>query len=313
MNSKATMHTYLNDGTTAAPRLEIHLNLDTLRDLPPASSCAALSGEQQMQQLAKDGFQGVQVTHQEPLTYEAAMPHCGLDRVSVPGEADRIFARHADRGDRCLTLHVGWGTEDDAAADRLIEEILRASEAHALPAFIETHRATITQDMWRTVQLTRRFPEIRFNGDFSHYYSGQEMEYGDFEGKLDFMQPIFDRTAFLHGRIASRGSIQAPIEAIDQRPRHCTGQHEDYLENFKRIWTRVMAAFRRQAAPGDLLVFAPELLSAEYDYARRVPAADGRLVEESDRYAEALLYRDLARQCFAAGASPNHPKPQTSI
>ena len=37
---------------------------------------------------------------------------------------------------------------------------------------IETHRATICQGMWRTVQFVKRFPELRFNGDFSHWYAG---------------------------------------------------------------------------------------------------------------------------------------------
>ena len=52
-------------------------------------------------------------------------------------------------------------------------------------------------------ELTKRFPEIRFNADFSHYYCGQEMVYGDFEAKLDFMAPIFERVGFIHGRIAA--------------------------------------------------------------------------------------------------------------
>ena len=50
--------------------------------------------------------------------------------------------------------------ESDREVDNLVESILSASEKYKLPAFIETHRATITQDMWRTVELTKRFPEI---------------------------------------------------------------------------------------------------------------------------------------------------------
>ena len=47
------------------------------------------------------------------------------------------------------------------------------------------------------------------------------------------------------------------------------------------------------------LDFAPELLSARHYYARMFPDASGQLVEESDRYLQALLYKDLARGCFA--------------
>ena len=107
----------------------------------------------------------------------------------------------------------------------------------------------------------------------------------------------------MHGRIASRGCIQAPIESVDRRPRHAVGMQEDYLQNFIRLWTRAMAGFRRQAGPGDVLIFAPELLSAEYDYARLVPDAAGDLVEATDRYAEALLYRGLALQCYQSAVT----------
>jgi hypothetical protein len=220
-----------------------------------------------------------------------------LDRINLPEEADGVFSRHADRGDAGITLHVGWGTEDDLAMHHLVEAVLDASQKHGLPAFIETHRATIAQDMWRTVQLTKSFPEVRFNGDFSHYYCGQEMVYGDFTAKLDFLQPIFDRIGYLHGRIATSGWMQARIENIKDRPRDAIGP-ADYLADFKEIWRRAMSGFKHHAGPGDVLVFAPELLSPVYCYARLVPGPDGKLDEAGDRYQEALLYKELAALCF---------------
>ncbi len=47
------------------------------------------------------------------------------------------------------------------------------------------------------------------------------------------------------------------------------------------------------------LDFEPELLSGRHHYARMFPDASGQLVEESDRYLQALLYKDVARSCFA--------------
>jgi hypothetical protein len=60
-----------------------------------------------------------------------------------------------------------------------------------------------------------------------------------------------------------------------------------------------MLGFLRNADPGDVLIFAPELLSSAHYYARKFPDASGQFAEESDRYAEALLYKELARACFA--------------
>jgi hypothetical protein len=181
----------------------------------------------------------------------------------------------------------------------LVEAILNASDRRRLPIFIETHRATITQDVWRTVQIAKKFPEVRFNGDFSHYYCGQELVYGDWDSKLTFMQPIFDRVGFIHGRIASPGCMQVSIDAdLESRPQQAHGV-VNYLSHFKEMWTRAMYGFLGTAGSGDVLVFAPELLSGTHYYARAFPNASGQVVEESDRYFQALLYKDLARTCFA--------------
>ena len=71
-----------------------------------------------------------------------------------------MAARAAGEGMECVTLHAGWGIEDDAEAFTLIDAILQESTRLAL--YVETHRATLFQDMWRTVQFVSRFPELRF-------------------------------------------------------------------------------------------------------------------------------------------------------
>jgi len=280
---------FFNDGSGGAPHLRIYLNLDNLVDLRPDTIWPGLEGLPRYQRLKEDGFEGVQLTIDPPLA-GAPLPHCGLDRINTPAEADTIAAAHADRGDQCITVHVGWGLEDDSEILRLVEAVLTASDKHRLPIFIETHRATITQDVWRTVQITKEFPEVRFNGDFSHYYCGLELVYGDWDTKLAFMEPIFERVGFLHARIASPGCIQVPIDPAGPT---------SYLRHFKELWTRAMLGFLRNAGPGDVLIFAPELLASTHFYARVFPNASGQFVEESDRYAQALIYKDLAHACFA--------------
>ena len=294
------MPAYVNDGSADEPKLLAYLNLANLDDLRPGSLWPNLPGGRARDaRLAADGFAGVQCVDASPPPGGTRLRHCGSDRVNLPAEADAIVATHAALGHDCLTLHVGWGLEDDAEIDRLIEAILLASERHALPVFIETHRATITQDLWRTVQLTKRFPEVRFNGDFSHFYTGQELAYGDMPTKLAFMGPIFDRVAFLHGRIGSSGCMQVSIGDGRGRPPAAHGV-VNFLDDFKALWTHAMMGFLRHAKRGDCLIFCPELLSGAYYYARRFFDASGALVEESDRYREALAYLDIARACFAA-------------
>lgn len=280
---------FFNDGSGTTPKLKVYLNLDNLVDLRADTVWPRLEGLPRYQRLKDDGFEGVQLTIDPPLA-GAPLPHCGLDRINAPAEADTIAARHADLDDQCITVHVGWGLEDDLEVFRLVESVLAASDKHRLPIFIETHRATITQDVWRTVQIARKFPEVRFNGDFSHYYCGLELVYGDWDTKLAFMEPIFERVGFMHARIANPGSMQVPIDPAVP---------SSYLEHFKELWTRAMLGFLRKAGPGDVLIFAPELLASTHFYARLVLTASGQFVEESDRYSQALIYKDLAGACFA--------------
>jgi hypothetical protein len=288
------MKSYLNDTSRDTPKLQVFLNLDNLYDLPEDSSWPGLKGDEALHKLKEDGFEGVQVTDLNPRS--EVLPYCGLDRINTPGEVEDVFKRHKDLGDSCITLHLAWGIEDDDEMDRLVGAVLEASAQYSLPAFVETHRATLTQDMWRTVQLLKRHPSLLLNADYSHYYCGQEMVYGGLDMKLKFMAPIFERTGFMHGRIAAPGAMQMPVEAVDQVPRLATGV--DYLADFKRMWTLAMRGFKQNAGPGDVLIFAPELLTSQFYYARVFPDASGTLREESDRYAQARLYRELALGCF---------------
>jgi hypothetical protein len=279
-------------------KLRIFLNLDTLDRLPPDSQWPGYEGMERYRQLAADGFEGVQQTTPHPIPPDPPLAFCGCGRINVPGDAGPLAELHAGIGHECLTVHVGWGIEDDDKVDRLVEATLSASIRHRIPIYIETHRATITQDMWRTVKLTERFPEIRFNGDFSHYYTGQEMVYGGLDMKLDFLEPVFDRVRFIHGRIGSPGCMQVTVGDGRGRPRYASGDI-DFLEDFGKIWSRAFAGFLRKAEPDETLIFCPEILSGQYYYAREFPGPDGRLREESDRYHDALVYRELARSLFS--------------
>ncbi|MEI7909539.1 MAG: hypothetical protein WCK77_07870 [Verrucomicrobiota bacterium] len=289
-----------NDGSPDAPKLRFFLNLNNLEGLPPGSLWPGLEGEARFARLAADGFHGIQLPDGQAAP-PACQPlaTCASDRISTAAEAADTVARYADHGHQCLTVHAGWGIEDDDAVFRLVEAILSASERAALPVYIETHRATITQDIWRTVQLTKRFPEIRFNGDLSHYYTGQELVYGGLDMKIAFMAPIFERIRFMHARIGSPGHIQMPVGDGSIRPLQASGEI-DYLADFKQLWTRAMVGFLTTAGPGDFLIVCPELLSRRYYYARTFPDPAGVLHEESDRYAEALTYIRIASECFAA-------------
>jgi hypothetical protein len=238
-----------------------------------------------LQAVGFDGVQFIELGNKEELAVcrSRGMRVAASGRINAPREVGSLAERVAGDGYGCATLHAGWGIEDDGEAAGLIESILEASWRWRVPLYIETHRATICQDMWRTVQFVKRFPEMRFNGDFSHWYAGQEMVYGGFQKKLNFIHPVLERVRFVHGRIANPGCIQVPVE-----------QHATHVEHFKQLWTASFTGFLR-SGEGEHICFAPELLGPDIYYARTF-----RGVEESDRWQQSILLKEIAEQCFAA-------------
>jgi hypothetical protein len=205
--------------------------------------------------------------------------------------------RWSDLGFACCTLMVGTGFEDHDTAARLIDEVVTASLDAKIPLYVETHRATLTQDAWRTLQLIERFPEIRFNGDFSHWYTGLDLSFGDVDEHLDLLEPVFSRVRYLHGRVGTPGCIQVDVgdgTKVDEQP----------LADFTKMWKRAMRGFLRFAhedpvPPHNLeLGFAPELLPPELGYARLTQSSEGQLIEESDRWEQALVLTEIAQACF---------------
>jgi hypothetical protein len=271
--------------TPAASQLRCYFNwlaLDGLRT--PASGW--------MRAIRDDGYDGVQFVEpvQPDLVQEArsiGLGVCGSGRVNQPSDAYRLAEEGRNARLECLTLHVGWGYEDQDEASRLIEAILEASKRYSIPLYVETHRATIFQDMWRTVQLIQQFPQLQFNGDFSHWYTGMEMVYGGFENKLAFIQPVIERIHFLHGRIGNPGCMQVDIGNLENAVKL------SYVAHFRTLWTQVFLSFLRRSPRGENFCFAAELLAPNVYYARTFHGS-----EESDRWQQSLVLTEIARGCF---------------
>ncbi|GGA54133.1 hypothetical protein GCM10011507_01690 [Edaphobacter acidisoli] len=258
-----------------------------------AVGCSGGRQEDPLREICEAGYDGVQFI--EPLSRKLVdgaralrLGVCGSGRVNEPGDSGRLAREAADAGLECLTLHVGWGIEDDDAAERLITAVLEASEKYSIPLYVETHRATIFQDMWRAVGFVRRFPELRLNGDFSHWYTGQEMVYGGFEKKMEFIRPVLERVRFIHGRIGNPGCMQ-----VDVGNGYVAGR--PYIEHFRMLWMACFVDYLADAKAAEFICFVPELLASDIFYARMF---DGR--EESDRWEQSLVLARIARECFDA-------------
>lgn len=282
-----------NDGTQAEPYLRPDLNLGNLTDLPDWSAGPTGDSRDRLETIKAAGYRGVQGG--DPDACRALGLGCTTGgRVNKPGEIAASAARARKAGFEAMTLHVGWGHESDAEIDALVRDILAVSANEGLPLYIETHRATITQDTWRTVQLVERHPDVRFNADFSHWYSGLEMPYGSWEEKLAFLAPVFERVRFLHLRCGNSSHIQVALDHPSM---------VKALEHFHDLWTRSFAGFLRSAAPGDFISVNPELLPPAINYAQTFREPTGGWRESSDRWEDAHQLVLRARAAFAAAAA----------
>jgi hypothetical protein len=283
---------YTNDKTGRSPALRTYMSADVLDTLPPF---AAMDIEGRIAALQSAGFEGIQFNggsaEEIRRCFIAGMGVAESGRVNTPSEAEEFAIRTTGSGAECATVHLGWGFEDEDYAARLIAGLLEASAKHGVPLYPETHRATLFQDMWRTIGFVEQRPELRFNADYSHWYTGSEMVYGDFEWKLELLAPVIERVGFMHGRIGDPGAMQVEVRGADDR--------SSFVEHFREMWTRTFRGFLRSAQAGDYLCFTPELLSSNNFYSRTAFNKDGEKVDVADRWEQSLILATIARDCFA--------------
>ena len=73
---------------------------------------------------------------------------------------------------------------------------------------IETHRDRMTTDLFFTLHLLDRFPDLRFTADLSHYVVGREFAWPIAPENHAMIHRILDNSWGMHGRVASREQIQ---------------------------------------------------------------------------------------------------------
>ena len=282
-------------------RLRRVLNTWTLCNLPVTSAFPSGMDATDTVGFVRDaGYEGLQMEADDALLaagVAAGLHLSATGRITDGGAAIDLCRRHADLGFALTTLHVGTGFESHGDGLRLMDAVLSAQATTGYPLCVETHRATLTQDPRRTLDFVATFPELRLNADFSHWYAGCEMPYGDFAAKLDALQPVFDRTRYVHGRLADSSCMQVPV----------AGPDATNSLHFQEMWRRAFAGFLTYAPADERICFAPELLPnsailggrrVEINYARLIPGPDGP-IEDSDRWREGLTLCAMAQAAFA--------------
>ena len=282
----------INDGSADPPRLVTYGNMCSLRELSRLPRRRAWTREEMLDTLVEAGFHGFQAGPSEANAVRArGLRFCMSARIIDPHEAKETAWVAADSGADSLTVQAGWGKESDHEADALVRSILEASAARAIPLYIETHPETLSQNIWRINALIRRIPEIRFTGDFSHFYFGQTMTHSGFKNSRGQLTEILKRTNFLHGRLSeSEWMVAETNDEMQNAP----------MFNFQSLWREAMGFWLETAQNGDLLPFIPEWGLPAPSCARTDCGKGAEKAEWLDRWQQTLVLKQLAEKAFAS-------------
>ncbi len=176
------------------------------------------------------------------------------------------------RVDDCLPLLDGW---------------MRLAQDAGIPVFIETHRDRMTTDLYFTLDLLDRRPDLPLLADLSHFLVAREFAFPvTMEDDASIRRILANAHAF-HGRVASREQVQIEISFPHHRP---------WVDLFLGWWEYGFRAWRARASQDAELVFTCELGPKPY----AITGRDGN--DTTDRWAEALMLRKMVHDLWNATA-----------
>ena len=166
----------------------------------------------------------------------------------------------------------------------LVQRWMGEAAERNLPLLFETHRDSLLNDMYFTLQLMELLPEMRLCADLSHFVVDREMRNPIAARDQQYVARILARSDCFQGRVASREQVQIQIDFP---------QHREWVEIFKGWWREGMQGWRQRAAANAELVFLCELGPPPY------AITDAEQRELSDRWAEALQIRGWIEEIWA--------------
>ncbi|HSD68974.1 MAG TPA: hypothetical protein VLB07_05440 [Woeseiaceae bacterium] len=192
----------------------------------------------------------------------------------------------AQEFDACLVNVIG-GVMPIAVADAVpvVYRWMQDAETMGLPLLFETHRDSLLNDLYYTLQVIESVPEMRLCADLSHVVVDRELRHPVPERDQDYIRRILERSDCFQGRIASREQVQVQI---------AFPQHQVWVEIFKDWWREGMRLWRQRNADDATLVFLCELGPPPY------AITDGQRRELSDRWQESLQIRRWVQEIWSS-------------
>jgi hypothetical protein len=179
----------------------------------------------------------------------------GVDQLVVQGNVRPYNAQAA------LPILQGW------------QELARE---YQVPVYVETHRNTITNDLWVLCELLDLMPDLPLLADLSHYVCGQEMNLPVSERNQDGVERVLRHAHAFHGRVSTAEQVQVEMGWDCHRP---------WVQQFMAWWAWGFEHWLQNAAPTERLTFTCELGPAPY----AICGPDGQ--DRSNRWDDAQRMR----------------------
>ena len=274
------------------------------------ASLAERTHEQNFELIASAGFDGV--------CLDPAMADLEHYREAVPlfarhglGCMVNLFPRHSGEMKPLLEFALEAGATvvntiaqvmpvSVAGAIPLVYRWLGEAEAMGIDLLFETHRDSLLNDLYYTLELLDAVPELMLTADLSHFVLEREFQLPLSRRDGGFLDRIHERSACFQGRVASREQIQVQLGFA---------QHAPWVALFRRLWKDGLRSWRSRNGPDATCVFLCELGPPPY----AITGENG--LELSDRWLEALTIRqwvmdiwaELEREDAATGTCVSRP------
>ncbi|TXH83827.1 MAG: sugar phosphate isomerase/epimerase [Rhizobium sp.] len=251
-----------------------------------------LSLEENIERIAAAGFDGIS-THWHDRNavsrVAALLKQYGLQAEGqcFPKTVDELkpvleVAAEYDVHHICLQPDVRLRRLEDCLP--LLEGWHRLAEEAGIDVLIETHRDRMTTDLFFTLDLLDRLPDLRLLGDISHFLVGREFAWPVSDENHALIHRILDSSWAFHGRVASREQVQIEISFPHHRP---------WVDLFLGWWEYGFRSWRKRADKDATLAFTCELGPKPY----AITGRDGE--DTTDRWDESLLMRQEIRELWA--------------
>lgn len=294
LSSNHCTHTNCHESNKPYPKLEVHMSWWGMTGLDQVGAEYDLA--QTIARIAEAGFDGINgfiPSPEEAGQWNKLLEKYGLS-LSVNAyprttEDMATFLEQVQQYEGAIQ-HINVQVMTPFIIDEQAIELLRGlnelSTKAGIPASIETHRGTITQDLLRTVAYVEALESLPLTIDLSHYIVAGEMHTITDEAEL-LIERLLERTSSIHARVSNGEQIQ-----VDAGP---SGEHP-MLQHFERWWRKGMLQWRKTAHCDEVLPFVVELGPPPYaitadEYANRVR-------EISDRWEQSLFFMRLARRIW---------------